>query len=110
MPATVFDLLLLGYRNDLARERVLAYLRDLPEEQGGAIVVERDAELPRVLHTGIDDTTGLRLVAELRDRGAQVRLVSSASAPQPTPRPIAPPPSAPAPARAGDSNPSRLLV
>jgi len=109
MPATVFDLLLLGYRNDLARERVLAYLRDLPEEQGGAIVVERDAELPRVLRTGIDDTTGLRLIAELRDRGAQVRLVSTAPTPQARPRPIAPPPP-PAPARAGDSNPSRLLL
>ena len=28
-----FDLLLLGYRNDLARERVLAYLRSLPESR-----------------------------------------------------------------------------
>ena len=78
MPTPVFDLLLLGYRNDLARERVLAYLRSLSPSQGGPLSLGRDADLPQVLRAGIDHGAGLSLLAELRDRGAQVRLVESA--------------------------------
>ena len=77
MPAPLFDLLLLGYRNDLARERVLAFLRSLPDSQGGPIDVQRDGDLPQVLRGGIDHAVGLRLLAELRDRGAQARLVAA---------------------------------
>jgi len=99
MSDPLFDLLLLGYRNDLARERVLAYLRTLPESQGGPIALEREAVLPHVLRTGIADAIGLRLLAELRDRGAQARLVPSdagvAAAAKPPALPVQPPPSAP---------------
>jgi tetratricopeptide (TPR) repeat protein len=77
MPPQLFDLLLLGYRNDLARERVLAYLLSLPESQGGPVALARDGDLPQILRDGIDHTAGLRLLAELRDRGAQARLVAS---------------------------------
>lgn len=104
MPAPLFDLVLLGYRNDLARERVLAYLRSLPPTQGESIGLERGAELPRVLRTGIDDALGLRLLAELRDRGAQARLVPSQRAVEPIHASAAPPPAAP-PARS-----ARLLA
>ena len=109
MPAPLFDLLLLGYRNDLARERVLAYLRSLPDEQGGAVLLERDAGLPCVLRCAIDDAAGLRLVAELRDRGAQVRLVPSAHAPATVAPPVAPPPPEP-PARAAAARAAHPLL
>jgi tetratricopeptide (TPR) repeat protein len=112
MPPAVFDLQLLGYRNDLARERVLAYLRSLPDVQGGAIIVERDTALPCVLCVGIDGTTGLGLVAELRDRGAQVRLLASspAGSVDAAPPPPSPAPPPPAHAVAPSSGPSRLLL
>lgn len=103
MPGQLFDLVLLGYRNDLARERVLAYLGSLPESQGGPIVLARDAELPQVLRAALDHDAGLRLLAELRDRGAQVRLVSNdrqlaaprPAAPPPPPAPVSSPPPPP---------------
>lgn len=99
MAAPLFDLLLLGYRNELARERVLAYLHSLPDSQGGPIGLERDAVLPQVLCAAIDDSAGLRLLSELRERGAQVQLVPSdrtasavdAAAPSPPALPPAPP-------------------
>jgi tetratricopeptide (TPR) repeat protein len=73
---TRFDLLLLGYRNDLARERVIAYLRALPASGGGPVAIERDDVLPRTLLAGLDHDRGLRMLAVLRERGAQVRLVT----------------------------------
>jgi tetratricopeptide (TPR) repeat protein len=110
MPAPLFDLLLLGYRNDLARERVLAYLRSLPDRLGGPITVARDADLPQVLCDGIDHAAGLHLLAELRDRGAQVRLVSSRHEADPVTVPARPLPTpAPAPAASATSA-ARLLA
>jgi tetratricopeptide (TPR) repeat protein len=110
MPIPLFDLLLLGYRNDLARERVLAHLRSLSEAQGGAIRIERDAELPQVLRAAIDHGAGLRLVAELRDLGAQVRLVPNATVVREVAPPPLPPPPLPEPPRAArTTNPARLL-
>lgn len=100
MSAPRFDLLLLGYRNDLARERVLAYLHGLPDSQGGPIELERSAVLPHVLVAAVDDSAGLHLLGALRERGAQVRLVpteGSASVDAPAlllPAP-APPPAPP---------------
>ncbi len=106
MPIPLFDLVLLGYRNDLARERVLAYLRSLPQSQGGPIVLERGADLPQVLRAGIDDAPGLRLLAELRDRGAQVRLVPSPGAAAAA----SPPGAAAAPPAASPASSLRLLA
>lgn len=106
MPAPLFDLLLLGYRNDLARERVLAYLRSLSDSQAGPIAVARDADLPQVLCDGIDHAAGLRLLAELRDRGAQVRLIASQREAAPVAVPAAPAP----PAAASSTSAARLLA
>lgn len=98
MATPLFDLLLLGFRNELARERVLAYLRSRPDSQGGPVAIERDAVLPQVLCAAVDDSVGLRLVSELRERGAQVRLVPSDQMPAavtaPAPEPPVPPPAA----------------
>ena len=84
----LFDLELLGYRNDLARERVLAQLRGLP---GGAALaaIDRDTALPHRLTAGLTHAEGLRLLGSLRDSGAHVRLVSSGAT-------AAPPAAAPA--------------
>jgi tetratricopeptide (TPR) repeat protein len=81
MPSPRFDLILLGYRNDLARERALTYLRSLPEVSGGPVALERDAPLPVTVLAGIDHERGLRLVAVLRERGAYVRLAAAAAPP-----------------------------
>ncbi len=71
---TTFQLVLLGYRNDLARERTLSFLRNLPPDWGPAIDLYRDTPLPHVLLTDTDHELGLRLATELRERGAQVQL------------------------------------
>lgn len=73
---TRFDLLLLGYRNDLAREKTLRFLA----QQGVAVGVKplgRDTPLPYRLCERIDHELGLDLIANLRGCGAQVRLVAS---------------------------------
>lgn len=69
-----FDLVLIGYRNDLARERTLEFLREHQSPAG----VDRDASLPCRLFVGLDHDAGLHLVAQLRECGAQVRLVGAA--------------------------------
>lgn len=98
-PTPIFELVLLAYRNDLARERTIAYLGRLPEELGGPVKLHRDAALPHILLAGLDHTRGLQLVAALRERGAHVQLrgVDGADA-------------APAPARAAAPAPTALLA
>ena len=51
----------------------------LPEASGGPVEIERDAVLPCTVLGGLDDERGLRLLAVLRERGAQVRLVAGAA-------------------------------
>jgi tetratricopeptide (TPR) repeat protein len=87
-----FDLELLGFRNDLARERVLAFLATLPD----AGPVSRHTPLPHVLPIGVTHDRGLRLLGVLRERGAQVRLIASPTA-LAAPEPAAPVDAAPAP-------------
>jgi Flp pilus assembly protein TadD len=77
--AEKFDLVLLGYRNDLARESTLHLLRSLPEGLGGPVEVDRQQELPLVLKHDLTHDRGLELAARLRERGAHVRLVANAS-------------------------------
>lgn len=71
-----FDLLVLGYRNDLAREKTIRFLA----QQGSAVGAKplgRDTPLPYRLCERIDHELGLDLLANLRGCGAQVRLVAS---------------------------------
>lgn len=70
----IFDLVLVAYRNDLARERTIVFLARLPAELGGPVVLHRDDRLPHRLLGGLDHQRGLHLVAELRERGAHARL------------------------------------
>jgi hypothetical protein len=118
MGAQLFDLVLLGFRNDLARERVLAFLRSLPETHSASVTAAKHPDLPRVLRSAIDHSAGLRLLADLRDRGAQVRLVPSqddaavaAAVPQSRVLPLpAPPPPQPVPQLAPPNHTNRLLM
>ena len=63
----LFDLELLGYRNDLARERVLALLRGLPEIAAQA-PIDRDTPLPHRLPRGLPHAQGLRLLGDAARR------------------------------------------
>ena len=81
MPADAkYDLLLLGYRNDLARERSIAYLRRLGAELGGPVDIRRDTPLPFCVLAGIGRDQGLLLLTALSERGAQIRLAVEVAA------------------------------
>jgi tetratricopeptide (TPR) repeat protein len=86
----LFDVMLLGYRNDLARERVLASIQRLAALHP-LTAIERDSVLPYRLAERLDHEVGLALCAELRQSGAQVRLVASEPLPPPTPVESPPP-------------------
>lgn len=87
-------LVLLGFRNDLARHRVLSFLR----EQAAA---PTEPSLPHTLYAQIDAHTGARLAAELDRLGAVVRLTRIDAEP-----PVAEPLAAPAEAAAITSPPT----
>ncbi len=84
--APKFDLLLYGFRNDLARARTIAFLCRLPASLRLSAPVDRDALFPTRVLSEIDHDLGLQLCAELRRLGAQVRLVAADSV-EPTPAP-----------------------
>lgn len=104
----LFDLELIGYRNDLARERVLALLRGLPETAHLAAIA-RDTPLPHRLSAELPHAQGLRLLGALRDHGAHVRLVASAASAVAAPPPPAAPPIAPPVASPPREGPRLLL-
>lgn len=73
----VYDLILLGYRNDLARERVLATIRRVSATSHPLTAVERDTALPVSLATDLEHDVGLTLCELLQQSGAQVRLTET---------------------------------
>jgi tetratricopeptide (TPR) repeat protein len=75
MPAPrAYDVLLTGYRNDLARARTL---RHLAAEVGQA----REEPLPRLLYSGLDAATAEEVRRELTRLGAQVTVTPVAVQP-----------------------------
>jgi tetratricopeptide (TPR) repeat protein len=72
-----FDLLLLGFRNDLARERTLRLVRGQPAGASGPQPLERETPLPYRLYTGLSQDEGFRLLRPLRECGAHARLVAA---------------------------------
>ncbi len=77
---SLFDLELLGFRNDLAQARALALLRTRPELSAvGTIAV--DTPFPHRLAVRLPHAQGLALLGTLRDCGAHARLIPSAEAP-----------------------------
>lgn len=79
MDGNVFDLVLLGYRNDVARARTLEFLDQLPLALGPAHV-DRRSDLPQRLFTALDREHAQRLRAALEACGAQVALVEVGAA------------------------------
>jgi hypothetical protein len=73
-----FDLVLLGYRNDLARERVLDYLAAVPPRFEGPPPIDRFTPVPQLLFKDLSRGEAEQIGDELRARGAQVRLVPPA--------------------------------
>jgi tetratricopeptide (TPR) repeat protein len=81
--AAKYDLLLLGYRNDLARERTVTFLRRLSTELGGPVDIQRDTPLPFCVLAGVGRDQGLLLLTALSERGAQARLAVEVAADAP---------------------------
>jgi tetratricopeptide (TPR) repeat protein len=80
----VFDLILFGYRNDLARARTLAFLDQLMPSQSGPTCLEPAASLPHRLFAALDRERADQLCAQLEALGAQVTLLQ-AGVPSTTP-------------------------
>lgn len=71
---SVFDLLIFGFRNDLARARTVDFLKRLPPSQGGPIVFDEHAPMPQCLFAALDSAHTQALRAQLEALGAQVRV------------------------------------
>lgn len=73
---TAFSLVLLGYRNDLSRHRVLALLRDRVDS------LPPEPPLPCTIAARIDGAQGAQLAREFEDEGAVVLLEPLPDAPR----------------------------
>jgi tetratricopeptide (TPR) repeat protein len=74
-----FNLLLLGYRNDIARGRVLDFLRALPYSQAKSAAIGPDTKLPARLFENLAAAEGQQLRTDLEGLGAQTALVPVAA-------------------------------
>ena len=72
-----YDVVLFGFRNDLARARALEHLDALPSSQGVPIQYQPDSAAPQRLFLGLDEQSARALCAELADLGAQVKIVAA---------------------------------
>jgi tetratricopeptide (TPR) repeat protein len=70
-----FDLVLFGYRNDVACARVLERLALLPPTPEGPAGIDRASALPQRLFASLPYSRAQQLVRELEQLGAQVALV-----------------------------------
>jgi len=71
----VFDVVLFGYRNDLARAQTLDFLRQLPASESGPLTLDDGSGVPQRLFAALDPEGAERVRAELERLGAQVALV-----------------------------------
>jgi Flp pilus assembly protein TadD len=71
---SVSDLLIFGFRNDLARERALDFLNGLPPQTGPA-AVDRHTSGPQRLFAALDADRAHWLRTQLEELGAQVILL-----------------------------------
>ena len=98
-----FTLVLTGFRNDLARRRVLAFLQERIETSPA------ERSLPFTLLGQADLETGTRLSAELRELGAIVRLTRLDDDHEPAPPLAAVVPEAPAAVGPWPVSPRRVV-
>jgi Flp pilus assembly protein TadD len=71
----VFDLVLFGYRNDLARGRTLAFLNELSPAEAAPARLETDTSTPQRLFAALDRERAEQLRGQLEQLGAQVALL-----------------------------------
>ncbi len=74
-----FDILIFGFRNDIARARVLDFLHQLPPDRSGPAPLDRATSVPQRLFSALDRDDAQRLRAQLEDLGAQVMLLEAGS-------------------------------
>ncbi len=75
----VFDIVIFGFRNDIARARVLDFLHELPPARSGPTQINRDSSLPQRLFAALERQEAQQLRAQLEDLGAQVMLIEADS-------------------------------
>ena len=74
-----FDLVLFGYRNDVARARTLDFLSRLPVSAAGPAPIEHDTSVPQRVFVGLNLEEAQRICAQLEQLGAQVALLPVAA-------------------------------
>jgi len=75
----IFDVVVFGFRNDLARARVLEYLDHLPAARSGPLHLAPDTAFPQRLFTALRGDDAQQLRRELETLGAQVALIAAGS-------------------------------
>lgn len=76
----VFDVVLFGYRNDVAGARTLAFLKEWGAAEGSPIPIDAHTSLPQRLFTGLEKERAEELRRQLEQLGAQVALLDSRTA------------------------------
>jgi tetratricopeptide (TPR) repeat protein len=69
-----FDVVLLGYRNDVARARTLDFVRQLPAAESGPVAIDVHTRLPQCLFTGLERARAQEIRLQLEALGAQVTI------------------------------------
>src|SRR5271169_1036100 len=77
----VVDIVLFGYRNDVARVRVLSFLEELPRSASGPFRVEADATVPQRVFVAVAPRDAEAIRIQLEALGAQVALVAAGTPP-----------------------------
>jgi len=73
----VFDLILFGYRNDLARAQTLEFLDQLPPSYSGPTRLDPGVSLPQRLFAALERASAEQLCTRLEALGAQVALLQA---------------------------------
>ncbi|MCK6554028.1 tetratricopeptide repeat protein [Candidatus Binatia bacterium] len=68
------DVILCGYRNDLARARVIDWVKHQPARPAGPAALSSETVTPVRLFAELDTEAAATFAAQLRDLGAQVRV------------------------------------
>jgi len=86
------DVVVFGYRNDVARARTLEYLRTLPRSPEGPVTLTGDIPLPQRLFATLDQERAKQVCGELEALGAQIGMLQVGAPPvvggAPAPAPV----------------------
>src|SRR5438552_3247355 len=75
--ADAFDIVIFGYRNDIARARTLEFLNRLPLSESSPTKLDHDTAMPQRLYAAIDRERAQHLCDELQQLGAQVTVLQA---------------------------------